>query len=171
MIEFSDVDIQHKFLRDKLLSSFKNTLKSNQFIGGKNISEFEKKFSNLLNIKYCLGVANGTDALQIALMALDLKPGDEVIVPGFTYVATAEVIGLLGLIPIMVDVDIENFNISISNLEELITPKTKAIVPGNYSSRHHYPYSVNEIDGKKSKKGSKEIYFLFFRCLNHEKKQ
>jgi UDP-2-acetamido-2-deoxy-ribo-hexuluronate aminotransferase len=76
-----------------------------------------------------IGVANGTDALQIAFMALDLKPGDVVIVPSFTYVATAEVILLLGLVPVMVDVDIATYNINIAMAYRLVTPKTKAIVP------------------------------------------
>src|SRR5690606_22637110 len=79
--------------------------------------------------KHCIPCGNGTDALQIAMMALELKPGDEVIVPVFTYVATAEVIALLGLKPVFVDVDEETFNIDVSQLEDVLTPKTKAVVP------------------------------------------
>lgn len=79
--------------------------------------------------KYVIACGNGTDALQIALMALELKPGDEVIVPAFTYVASAEVIGLLGLTPVMVDVDYATFNVTVSNLEKALSPRTKAIIP------------------------------------------
>ena len=92
MIKFSDIDIQHKILKNKLLLSFKNALKQNQFVGGKNISEFEKKFSNLLDIKYCLGVANGTDALEIAIKSLKLKKNSEVLVPASTWISTAEAV-------------------------------------------------------------------------------
>ena len=125
------VDLKSQYLRLKpeIDQVIADVIDNSNFIKGPAVKNFENQLANYLRVKHVIGVANGTDALQIALMALDLKPGDEVIVPGFTYVATAEVIGLLGLIPIMVDVDIENFNISISNLEELITPKTKAIVP------------------------------------------
>ena len=90
---------------------------------------FQKNLSEYLNVKYVITCANGTDALQIALMSLELRPGDEVIVPSFTYVATAEVIALLGLIPVMVDVDPNSFNVTKSNIENAITKKTKAIVP------------------------------------------
>ena len=91
--------------------------------------EFEKNLSEWLGAKYVISCANGTDALQIAFMALGLKPGDEVIVPTFTYVATAEVIALLGLNPVLVDVDERSFNINIDAAKNLITSKTKAIVP------------------------------------------
>ena len=128
MIEFSDVDIQHKFLRDKLLSSFKNTLKSNQFIGGKNISEFEKKFSNLLNIKYCLGVANGTDALEIAIKSLKLKKNSEVLVPASTWISTAEAVVQNNLKVKFVDVNENDSLINIKDLENKISKKTSAII-------------------------------------------
>jgi dTDP-4-amino-4,6-dideoxygalactose transaminase len=85
--------------------------------------------SEYLGVKYSIACANGTDALQIALMALGLKSGDEVIVPAFTYVATAEVIGLLGLTPVMVDVDEDSFNVTAEIVEKAITPRTKVIVP------------------------------------------
>ena len=95
--------------------------------------KISKKFKLLLqeylNVKYVIPCANGTDALQISLMALNLNQGDEIIVPAFTYVSTAEVISLLGLKPIIIDVDYYNFNTSINHIEELITDKTKAIIP------------------------------------------
>jgi dTDP-4-amino-4,6-dideoxygalactose transaminase len=93
------------------------------------VHQFQKNLEEYLDVKHVIPCANGTDALQIAMMALDLNPGDEVIVPAFTYVATAEVIGLLNLKPIMVDVDKDSFNISVENIRNSITNKTKAIVP------------------------------------------
>jgi len=90
---------------------------------------FEENLASYLGVGHVIGCANGTDALQIALMSLDLKPGDEVIVPSFTYVATAEVIALLGLTPIMVDVDPKSFNTTADLIRPLITDRTKVIVP------------------------------------------
>lgn len=125
------VDLKSQYLRLKpeIDQAIADVIDNSNFIKGPTVKRFENQLANYLGVKHVIGVANGTDALQIALMALELQPGDEVIVPAFTYVATAEVIGLLGLVPIMVDVDSENFNISISKLERVITPKTKAIVP------------------------------------------
>lgn len=99
------------------------------FINGPAVKEFQLNLEQYLGVKHVIPCANGTDSLQIAMMALDLKPGDEVICPAFTYVATAEVIGLLGLTPVMVDVDPNTFNIAAADIEKAITHKTKAIVP------------------------------------------
>jgi UDP-2-acetamido-2-deoxy-ribo-hexuluronate aminotransferase len=93
------------------------------------VKQFQQEFEAYLGVKHVIPCANGTDALQIAMMALGLQPGDEVIVPAFTYVATAEVIALLGLVPVMVDVDADTFNISIEGIKAAITDKTKCIVP------------------------------------------
>lgn len=124
-----DLKTQYKRIKGEIDSSIINTIESSHFIGGPEVEKFKISLENYLQVKHVIPCANGTDALQIALMALELKPGDEIIVPAFTYVATAEVIGLLGLKPIMVDVDIDNFNISLKNLENVVTSKTKAIVP------------------------------------------
>lgn len=99
------------------------------FINGPEVKKFSNELAEFFNIKYVTPCANGTDALQIAMMALGLEPGDEVIVPAFTYVATAEVLGLLGLVPVMVDVDEHTFNITTGLIEQAISPKTRAIVP------------------------------------------
>jgi dTDP-4-amino-4,6-dideoxygalactose transaminase len=99
------------------------------FINGPAVKEFQSDLENYLQVKHVIPCANGTDALQISMMALDLKPGDEVITASFTYVATAEVIGLLGLTPVLVDVYEDTFDINIEAIEKAITPKTKAIVP------------------------------------------
>jgi len=128
-IPMVDLKSQYLKIKDQIDQSIINTIESTQFIGGSQVETFKISLQEYLKVKHVIPCANGTDALQIALMALGLKPGDEVIVPAFTYVATAEVIGLLGLIPIMVDVDLENFNILIEGLEDKISSKTKAIVP------------------------------------------
>lgn len=99
------------------------------YIHGPDVVLFEDSLSSFLKSEFVISCGNGTDALQIAMMALELKPGDEVIVPAFTYVATAEAIALLGLVPVMVDVDPKSFNISVLEIEKAITSKTKAIVP------------------------------------------
>jgi dTDP-4-amino-4,6-dideoxygalactose transaminase len=124
-----DLKSQYKKIKGEIDYSIINTIESSQYIGGPQVETFKLSLENYLDVKHVIPCANGTDALQIALMALELKPGDEVIVPAFTYVATAEVIGLLGLKPIMVDVDLDSFNISLKNLQKVISSKTKAIVP------------------------------------------
>ena len=128
-LQMVDLIGQYERLKDEIDTSMKEVLRSARFIKGPVVQKFEEELADYLSIKHVIACGNGTDALQIALMAFDLKPGDEVIVPAFTYVATAEVIGLLGLRPIMIDVDRETFNISPEYIESFITSKTKAIVP------------------------------------------
>jgi len=128
-IQMVDLTTLHNRLKPEIDAAMHKVIADGAFIKGKALSDFEFNLANYLGAKHLIGVANGTDALQIALMALDLKPGDEVIVPAFTYVATAEVIGLLGLIPVMVDVDENHFCIDLDSMKNALTPKTKAIVP------------------------------------------
>ena len=128
-IQMVDLKSQYEKIKEEIAAGIQNCLDTTAFINGPAVKEFQQDFEQYLGVKHVIPCANGTDALQIALMALGLKSGDEVICPAFTYVATAEVIGLLGLIPIMVDVDPETFNISLENLERYVTDKTKAIVP------------------------------------------
>lgn len=124
-----DLKSQYEKIKAEVESGIKEVIDTTAFIKGNKIKEFEDQLASELGVKYVVACANGTDALQIAMMALDLQPGDEVIVPVFTYVATAEVIGLLGLRPVMVDVDPETFCIETNKIEAAITPNTKAIVP------------------------------------------
>lgn len=124
-----DLLSQHKKLEKELLAAIQQVIDSSSFIKGKEVAAFENNLAQFLGINQVIGCANGTDALQIALMALELQPGDEVIIPAFTYVATAEVIALLGLVPVMVDVEAETFNISLPGIAAAITPRTKAIIP------------------------------------------
>ncbi|MCB0501097.1 MAG: DegT/DnrJ/EryC1/StrS family aminotransferase [Bacteroidetes bacterium] len=130
-MEIQMVDLKNQYLKIKteINEAIQNVLNSSQYIKGPYVHQFEQELSDYLNSKHVIGCGNGTDALQIALMALDLKEGDEVIVPTFTYVATAEVIALLKLKPVMVDVDPNTFNLSVEHIKNKITPATKAIIP------------------------------------------
>ncbi len=124
-----DLKSQYKKIKEEINTGIQEVLDSVAFVKGGKVFEFQKSLENYLGIKHVIPVGNGTDALQIALMALGLKPGDEVITPTFTFIATAEVVALLGLTPLLVDVDSDTFNISIEAVEKAITPKTKAIIP------------------------------------------
>lgn len=128
-INMVDLKGQYQALQAEIDTAVLDVVRSAYFIGGPKVNEFKENLESYLGIKHVIPCANGTDALQIAMMALDLKPDDEVIVPAFTYVATAEVIGLLGLKPIMVDVDPDTFNITAEHIKPFISDKTKAIVP------------------------------------------
>ena len=124
-----DLKGQYQKIKTEIDEAVISCISSTSFINGPAVKEFQLNLEQYLGVKHVIPCANGTDSLQIAMMALDLKPGDEVICPAFTYVATAEVIGLLGLTPVMVDVDPNTFNIAAADIEKAITPKTKAIVP------------------------------------------
>ena len=128
-IEMVDLHSQHKKLEPELIAVLQQVIDTSAFIKGKEVGLFEQNLANFLQVSHVISCANGTDALQIALMALGLQPGDEVIIPAFTYVATAEVIALLGLTPVMVDVEEETFNISLPGIEAAITSRTRAIIP------------------------------------------
>ena len=125
------VDLKGQYLKIKneVDKAIANVIDNAAFINGPAVKEFQADLEKYLGVKHVIPCANGTDALQIAMMACDLKPGDEVITADFTYVATAEVIGLLGLKPVLVDVYPDTFDINIEAIEKAITPKTKAIVP------------------------------------------
>jgi dTDP-4-amino-4,6-dideoxygalactose transaminase len=128
-ISMVDLKTQYLYLKTEMDKAILDCIESTQFINGSQVQLFKKKLADYLGVKHVIPCANGTDALQIAMMALGLKEGDEVIVPAFTYVATAEVIALLNLTPVMIDVDADTFNATAELIEAAITPKTKAIVP------------------------------------------
>ncbi len=128
-IQMVDLKGQYEKIKNSIDSAILETLSSTQFINGPQVKTFAQNLADYTGAKHVIPCANGTDALQIALMALDLKPGDEIICPSFTYVATAEVIGLLGLTPVMADVDPNTFNLTVDLIQPLINSKTKAIVP------------------------------------------
>ena len=128
-IQMVDLKGQYLKIKDEVDAGIQNVIDNTAFINGPIVKEFAEHLSQYMGGCFVTPCANGTDALQIALMALELKPGDEVIVPAFTYVASAEVIGLLGLTPVMVDVDYETFNVTVDNIKKALSPKTKAIIP------------------------------------------
>ncbi|MDX2061427.1 MAG: DegT/DnrJ/EryC1/StrS family aminotransferase [Bacteroidia bacterium] len=128
-IQMVDLVAQYQHNKAAMDEAVLGVLASAKFIGGPDVKAFSEELAAYIGVKHVIPCANGTDALQIAMMALDFKPGDEIIVPTFTYVSTAEVIALLRLTPVLVDVDPHTFNIDIAALEAAITPKTKAIVP------------------------------------------
>lgn len=126
-----DLQTQYAKLQEEIDSAVLEVIRSAAFINGPQVRDFQAHLEQYLGAKHVIPCANGTDALQIALMAAGLEPGDEVIVPAFTYVATAEVIALLRLRPVMVDVDPDTFNVTAELIEQAITPRTKAVVPVN----------------------------------------
>ncbi|HSQ45384.1 MAG TPA: DegT/DnrJ/EryC1/StrS family aminotransferase [Lutibacter sp.] len=128
-IQMVDLQSQYANIQDQIDSKIAEVLKSAAYINGPEVHSFQKGLENYLGAKNVIPCANGTDALQIAMMGLGLKPGDEVITADFTFAATVEVIALLQLTPVLVDVDVVDFNISIEAIKKAITPKTKAIVP------------------------------------------
>lgn len=128
-IQMVDLMTQYQSIKQEVDTAILNVIENAQFINGPEVSAFQQELEGYLNAKHVIPCANGTDALQIALMALGLKPGDEVITPSFTYVATTEVIALLGLKPVFVEVDQDTFCIDVTKIEAAITSKTKAIVP------------------------------------------
>lgn len=128
-IQMVDLKSQYMKIKPQVDQAINDVLSSTQFINGEHVKSFQNELAAYLDVKHVITCANGTDALQISMMALGLKPGDEIITPSFTYIATTEVIGLLGLKPVFVDCDPKNFNISVDEVEKAITKKTKAIVP------------------------------------------
>ncbi|MCG6542261.1 DegT/DnrJ/EryC1/StrS family aminotransferase [Pseudomonas sp. KSR10] len=129
MIEFIDLKTQQARIKEKIDAGIQRVLAHGQYILGPEVAEVEEKLADFVGAKYCITCANGTDALQIAQMALGIGPGDEVITPGFTYIATAETVALLGAKPVYVDIDPRTYNLDPLLLEAAITPNTKAIIP------------------------------------------
>lgn len=129
MIEFIDLKIQQSRIKDKIDAGIQRVLSHGQYILGPEVQELEERLAAFVGAKYCISCANGTDALQIVQMALGIGPGDEVITPGFTYIATAETVALLGAKPVYVDIDSRTYNLDPQLLRAAITPRTKAIIP------------------------------------------
>lgn len=128
-IQMVDLKGQYEDIKDVVNTSVLNVIESTAFINGPEVHKFQQQLENYLDVKHVIPCANGTDALQIAMMGLGLKPGDEVITADFTFAATVEVIALLQLTPVLVDVNPDDFNINIEAIKKAITSKTKAIVP------------------------------------------
>ena len=128
-LQMVDLKTQYQRIKPEIDAAIQGVIDSCQFVKGGEVKTFEAELAQYLGVKHVIGCGNGTDALQVALMALGLKPGDEVITTDFTFIATVEVIALLGLTPVLVDVDEQTFNIDIEAVKRAITPRTKAIVP------------------------------------------
>jgi dTDP-4-amino-4,6-dideoxygalactose transaminase len=144
-IQMVDLKSQYEKIKTTVDASIQEVLDTNTYINGPLVHQFQKNLEGYLGAKHVIPCANGTDALQIAMMGLDLKPGDEVITADFTFAATVEVIALLQLTPVLVDVDITNMNIDIEAIKKAITPKTKAIVPVHLFGRAANMDAIMEI--------------------------
>ncbi len=147
-IQMVDLKTQYEKIQPQIDAAIKEVLDSSAFINGKQVGEFAQNLSGYLGVKHVIPCANGTDALQIALMALGLEPGDEVITPSFTYIATTEVIALLRLKPVFVEVDPKTFCIDPDAIEAAITPRTKAIVPVHLYGQSADMEKIMDIAGK-----------------------
>ena len=139
---------QHEKIKSEIDSAIAGVINASSFINGPEVSDFARELENYTGAKHVIPCANGTDALQLAMMALNLKPGDEVIVPCFTYVATAEVIALLGLTPVIVDVDADTFCIDPIQMEKAISSATKAVVPVHLFGQCAYMVKILAIASK-----------------------
>lgn len=128
-LQMVDLKRQYHKIKSEIDTAILNVVESTAFIGGPDVQNFAKELAQYLDVKHVIPCANGTDALQIALMALGLEPGDEVITTSYTYIATVEVVALLRLKPVFVDVDADTFTMTIDSVKKAITPKTKAIIP------------------------------------------
>lgn len=129
MIEFINLKAQQSRIKAEIDAGIQRVLAHGQYILGPEVAELEEKLAAYVGAKYCITCANGTDALQIVQMAFGIGPGDEVITPGFTYIATAETVAVLGATPVYVDVNPKTYNLDVEKLEAAITPRTKAIIP------------------------------------------
>jgi dTDP-4-amino-4,6-dideoxygalactose transaminase len=144
-IQMVDLKSQYEKIKDTVNTSIQEVLDTNTYINGPQVQQFQKNLEEYLGVKHVIPCANGTDALQIAMMGLGLKPGDEVITADFTFAATVEVIALLQLTPVLVDVDLDTMNISLEAIKKAITPKTKAIVPVHLFGRAANMEAIMEI--------------------------
>ncbi len=144
-LQMVDLKSQYEKIKQTVDTSIQEVLDTNTYINGPKVHEFQKNLESYLGVKHVIPCANGTDALQIAMMGLGLQPGDEVITADFTFAATVEVIALLQLTPVLVDVNSVNMNISIEGIKKAITPKTKAIVPVHLFGRAANMDAIMEI--------------------------
>lgn len=147
-IQMVDLKRQYEKIRDEVDTAVLDVIRSTQYINGPEVKAFQQELETYLGVKHVIPCANGTDALQVSMMALGLKPGDEVITTSFTFVATVEVIALLGLTPVLVDVDPDTFNIDPEAVRKAITSKTKAIVPVHLFGQSAHMEPLLELAGE-----------------------
>jgi UDP-2-acetamido-2-deoxy-ribo-hexuluronate aminotransferase len=144
-MQFVDLAAQQNRIKDKIDANIQKVLAHGNYILGPEVAELEERLAEFSGAKYCISVANGTDALQIAQMALGVGFGDEVIVPGFSYIATAETPAVLGAKPVYIDIDPKTYNMNPAQLEAAITPRTKAIIPVSLYGQCADFDAINEI--------------------------
>jgi len=144
-LQMVDLKSQYEHIKEEINAGIQEVLDTTAYINGPKVHEFQKNLENYLGVKHVIPCANGTDALQIAMMGLGLKAGDEVITADFTFAATVEVVALLGITPVLVDVEEDTMNISIEAIKKAITPKTKAIVPVHLFGRAANMDAIMEI--------------------------
>lgn len=147
-MQFIDLKTQYKRLQESINQRMQKVLDHGQYIMGPEVAELEERLAQYVGVKHCIGVANGTDALMIAMMALGIKPGDEVITTPFTFIANGEMIRLLGAKPAFVDIDPKTYNIDVSQIEKAINPRTKAIMPVSLYGQCSEMDTINEIAKK-----------------------
>lgn len=147
-MHFIDLKKQYQLIKDDVLNEINQVLDSGQYIMGDKVPQLEKVLADYTGSKHCIGVCDGTKALLIALMALEIKAGDEVIVPAFTFIATASMVALLGAVPVFVDIDEKTYNLDPSKIEAAITPKTKAIIPVSLYGQCADYAAINAIAAK-----------------------
>lgn len=147
-IEFIDLKAQQSRIRDKIENNIKRVLDHGQYIMGPEVSELEENLAAYVGAKYCIGVSSGTDALLIAMMALGIGPGDEVITSPFTFIATGEMIALLGAKPVFVDIDERTYNLAPSEIEKAVTSRTRAIMPVSLYGQCADLEAINQIAGR-----------------------
>lgn len=144
-INFIDLQAQYRKYKSEIDLAMHSVLDSSQYIMGRDVTDLEDALTNYTGAKYCIACSSGTDALLLALMASDIKPGDEVITTPFTFIATAEMIAFLGAIPVFVDIEESTYNIDVDRIEEKISPRTKAIIPVGLYGQPSDMDPINEI--------------------------
>ncbi|WP_197038328.1 DegT/DnrJ/EryC1/StrS family aminotransferase [Billgrantia saliphila] len=144
-MDFIDLKAQQERIRERVNVGIRNVLEHGKYILGPEVDELEARLADYVGVRHCITCANGTDALQIAQMALGIAPGDEVITPGFTYIATAETVALLGARPVYVDIDPRTYLLDPQKLESAITPRTRAIIPVSLYGQCADMDAINEI--------------------------
>ena len=147
-MEFIDLKRQYKSLQIEIDRRIHDVLEHGQYIMGPEVMELEERLAGYVGVKHCIGVSDGTTALLIAMMSLDIRPGDEIITTPFTFIATGEMIALLGAKPVFVDIDSRTYNIAADKIEAAITPKTKAIMPVSLYGQCADYDAINTIAGK-----------------------
>ena len=147
-IDFANLQYQYKLYKDEIDKAIHNVLDKSNYIMGEEVTQLEKSLEEFTGSKHAITCSSGTDALLLAMMALDIKPGDEIITTPFTFIATAETIALMGAIPIFVDIDEKTYNIDVSKIEEKITPKTKIIIAVNLYGQ---PCDIDALEQLKTK--------------------